>query len=401
MDPNAGQAIVNALQQVKGYIYPNELELQWGFLIVVYPYVTGLVAGAFILASLERVFKVHAIKPVYRMALLTALAFLLVAPMPLLFHLGHPERATEVVITPHLTSPMAMFGFVYAWYLMVVLLLEIWYDFRADIVGYSKTKPGWLGKFYGLLTLGVTDTSGRALAVDEKAGKFITIIGIPSAFFLHGYVGFIFGCIKANPWWSSVLMPVVFIFSAVVSGIALMLVVYAVTSLIRKVPIQMSCLDAMGKFLFFALILDFAMESLDWFHRFYEAEDSFDILVLLVSGKLFLSLVVIQVFMGTLTPLTALGVARLFKLPESIRKVVLIGSACLVLLGVFAVRWNVVIGGQLFSKSLAGFTTYKPQLIGHEGLLIGLILLVVPFFILWALVRLLPPWLPTTQKHSS
>jgi len=46
---------------VNGFMYPNEVELQWSVLIVLYPYITGLVAGAFILASLERVFKVEAV----------------------------------------------------------------------------------------------------------------------------------------------------------------------------------------------------------------------------------------------------------------------------------------------------------------------------------------------------
>ena len=84
---------------VEGFMYPNEVELQWGLLIVLYPYITGLVAGAFILASLERVFKVEAVRPTYRLALLTALAFLLVAPLPLQLHLGHPGTLTRNV--PH------------------------------------------------------------------------------------------------------------------------------------------------------------------------------------------------------------------------------------------------------------------------------------------------------------
>ena len=86
---------------VEGFMYPNEVELQWSVLIVVYPFVTGLVAGAFILASLERIFHVVAVKPTYRLALLTALAFLLVAPLPLQLHLGHPERSLEMYLTPH------------------------------------------------------------------------------------------------------------------------------------------------------------------------------------------------------------------------------------------------------------------------------------------------------------
>src|ERR671929_1044892 len=127
---------------VDGFMYPNEIELQWSVLIVLYPFVTGLVAGAFILASLERVFKVEAVRPTYRLALLTALAFLLVAPLPLQLHLGHPERSFEMYLTPHASSAMAMFGFVYLWYLMVVLLLEIWLEYRADIVRLSKTSIG-------------------------------------------------------------------------------------------------------------------------------------------------------------------------------------------------------------------------------------------------------------------
>jgi hypothetical protein len=94
---------------VEGFMYPNEIALQWSVLIVLYPFITGLVAGAFILASLERVFRVEAVKPTYRLALLTALAFLLDAPLPLQLHLGHPERSPEMYFTPHSTSAMAMF----------------------------------------------------------------------------------------------------------------------------------------------------------------------------------------------------------------------------------------------------------------------------------------------------
>src|SRR5881392_2919335 len=111
---------------MSGFMYPNEIELQWSILIVLYPFITGLGAGAFILASLERVFNVAAVRPTYRLALLTALAFLLVAPLPLQMHLGHPERSFEMYVTPNRQSAKAMFGFVYLWYLMAVLVLEVW-----------------------------------------------------------------------------------------------------------------------------------------------------------------------------------------------------------------------------------------------------------------------------------
>src|ERR1041384_2933187 len=168
------------IHAVQGYIYPNEIELQWSILIVLYPFITGLVAGAFILASLERVFNVEAVRPTYRLALLTALAFLLVAPLPLQLHLGHPERSLEMYLTPHSSSAMAMFGFVYLWYLTVVLLLEIWLEYRADIVQLAQSSSGMMRAVYKVLTLGSENVSTAARIIDDKVGYTVTIIGIPS-----------------------------------------------------------------------------------------------------------------------------------------------------------------------------------------------------------------------------
>jgi Ni/Fe-hydrogenase subunit HybB-like protein len=395
------EPLAEILKQVSGYIYPNEVELHWSILIVLYPYLTGLVAGAFILASLVRVFNVKELQPTYRLSLLTALAFLIVAPLPLLAHLGHPERALEMFLTPNVHSAMAMFGFVYAWYLTVVLLLEIWFDYRKDMILWSEDETGPRRWIHRILTLGVFDLTAKALRFDNNAGRIITIVGIPSAFLLHGYVGFIFGSVKANPWWSSVLMPIVFLFSAIVSGIALMLLMYMFTTLVRSKQIDMSCLDKLASFLFYALIVDFSLEMLDFIHRLYEAEESIRILGQLVASRLFISLVIVQALMGTIVPLILLASVSpalhprraLLKVPDELRRLLYAGAAVLIQIGIFSTRWNVVIGGQLFSKSLRGLTVYKMQLLGGEGLFVAGLLLLLPFVILYVLIKLLPPWL--------
>jgi Ni/Fe-hydrogenase subunit HybB-like protein len=384
---------------MQGFIYPNEFELHWGLLVVLYPYLTGLVAGAFILASLERVFNVKEVQPTYRLALLTALAFLLVAPLPLLAHLGHPLRSYEIFLTPNRQSAMAMFGFVYAWYLMVVLLLEIWFDYRQDLVLWYQSEKGWRRWVHYALTLGATDLSPKALRFDEQMGRWITIIGIPSAFLLHGYVGFIFGSVKANPWWSSVLMPVVFLFSAIVSGIALVLIIYMISSMLRWKPVDMRCADKLAAFLFYAMVVDVSLEALDFIHRLYESEESIGILSQMIENRLFISLIVLQVVLGTLLPLAvlmltapALTKESIVKIPDELKRLFYLGAAILVQIGIFSIRWNVVIGGQLFSKSLRGLTVYKLELFGLEGLLVAIGLLILPFIILWVLVKILPPW---------
>lgn len=386
------QHLYEALSQVDGYIYPNEIDLHWSLMIVLYPYITGLVAGAFILASLERVFNVKVLKPTYGLALLTALAFLLVATLPLVSHLQHPFRSYEIFMTPNPTSAMAIFGFVYLWYLMVVLLLEIWFDYRLDFVLWSKNAKGFKKYFYKIITLGINETDQKSAKIDDKLGYFITVLGIPSAFLLHGYVGFIFGSIKANPWWSTVLMPIIFLFSAMVSGIALVMIVYMVVSWIRKVKIDMKCLDTIARYLLFILIIDFTLESLDQIHRIYEAEESFDIIKVLVNGKLNITLFVMQIGIGTLIPLFFLGLYQFYKPAEKIRKITYFIIGIIVLIGIFFMRWNVVIGGQLFSKSLSGFTSFKGVFSGMEGYFMGSLWLILPLFILSFLLWLMPPW---------
>jgi Ni/Fe-hydrogenase subunit HybB-like protein len=382
---------------VEGYMYPNEVTLYWSVLIVLYPYITGLVAGAFILASLERVFNVVAVKPTYRLALLTALSFLIVAPLPLQFHLGHPERSPEMYFTPHGTSAMAMFGYVYLWYLMAVLTFEIWLDYRRDIVLLSQKSKGLLRVIYKIMTLGSSNISERSLHVDERVGWVITLIGIPSAFLLHGYVGFIFGSIKANPWWSSPLMPVVFIFSAMVSGIACVMVLYMAVTKMRGKTIDMKCVDTIAMYLFYTFIIDFSLEMLDLIHRIYEADESFRSLDFMVHTRLFFSQIVVQICLGTAVPLILLATTQVTKLSEIVRKRIYAIAGALTLIGIFAMRWNVVIGGQLFSKSFLGYTTYKMSLVTKEGLLVAIALTLLPLGILWVLVKLLPPW---TEDHA-
>lgn len=402
MTSEASSLMSEVLPQIQGFAYPNEQTQHplWSTLIVVYPYVTGLVAGAFIMASLVRVFKVQVLEPIYRLSLLAALAFLFCAPLPLLLHLGHPERCLQIMMTPHLSSPMAMFGFVYAWYLMAVLLLELWFDYRHDFAVWSRHEPGVKGVMYRIFTVGVEDTSPQAVALDNRLGRVLSIVGIPSAFLLHGYVGFIFGSIKANPWWGNVLMPIIFLMSAIVSGIALCVVLYMTLCWVRRQSVDMPCLDKMVMFLFYALVVDASIEGLDWLHRIYSAEEGFELLQSLTREKLFYTLLVGQALLGTVLPLLVLGIAQLVRrrIPELMRRRMYFGSAALILIGVLAMRWNVVIGGQLFSKSLRGLMTYKMEFSGMEGWFVSVLLLLLPFAVLAVFIKLFLPLVPPDGK---
>jgi Ni/Fe-hydrogenase subunit HybB-like protein len=249
---------------------------------------------------------------------------------------------------------------------------------------------------YRALALFSRDTSARGVEFDHKALKTITIIGIPSAFLLHGYVGFIFGSIKANPWWSSVLIPIVFLFSAIVSGIALVILFYMVITPLAGGKIDMKCVDKAVDFLFYAVIVDFSLEVVEFIHRVYQSEEEIKILSEMLMSKLFMSLIVIQVMLGMILPLGLISMTKIFRkrfsLNEDLRKMLYFIAVLLIQFGIFATRWNVVIGGQMFSKSFRGLTTYKMEFGGLEGLLYALALLMLPVIILTILLKILPPW---------
>ncbi|MCK5351526.1 polysulfide reductase NrfD [bacterium] len=375
-----------------GYVFPNDLHIHWSLMIVLYPYITGLVAGAFIVSSLYHVFDIEALKPVSRFALMASLAFLLVATWPLLLHLGHPFRGINVMITPNATSAMAGFGYFYSGY-MIILLLEVWLVFREDIITYARQTRGLKQTIYKILALGVYDTSEKALAIDRKMVKFLAAIGIPGAFLLHGYVGFLFGALKSNPWWSTPLMPIIFIFSAVVSGIAALIVMYQVTMKLKGLVIDRDCIDTMCGWLWMFLMITASLELLELVTLSYEKAEEWEIISQLLGGPLSFSFLGLQMIVGVLIPFILLMILVLMKenMGNKVANTLSFTAATLLLIQVFAMRWNVVIGGQMISKSLAGLReAYQPELFGKEGIMAAIGIMIVPFIIIFVAEWLLP-----------
>jgi Ni/Fe-hydrogenase subunit HybB-like protein len=162
-------------------------------------------------------------------------------------------------------------------------------------------------------------------------------------------------------------MPVVFIFSAMVSGIAAVMLLYMLLTWLRKETIDMRCVDTVASYLFYIFIIDFSLEMLDLIHRIYESDESFRSLDFMVHTKLYMSHIVVQILLGTVTPILLLALTQVLRLSEMARKRIYAVAGCLTMVGIFAMRWNVVIGGQLFSKSFLGYTTYKMGLVTREG----------------------------------
>jgi len=380
-----------AAMLVTNYVFPNDLHVHWSMMIVLYPYITGLVDGAFIIAALYYLFDVKSLRPVARFSLLFALAFLAIATLPLLLHLGRPERNFNMLLTPSPSSAMAGFGYIYAVSMGVVVFI-ILFVYREDLVELRATSKGWLQLLYRALTFDSIDLSEDARKLDQKIIRFLVGIGIPITVVLHGYVGFIFGGVKANPTWSTPLMPVIFLFSACVSGISAIILAYIVIRKAKGRSIDHECIKTCIKTLTLFFIMAFTFEMLEVFSHSYLKSGYHHMVEGLLNGPLASSFWLWQVKICSVIPLFVLGVMVLFTINKHIYNFTAAVVSALLLLQVLIMRWNVVIGGQLMSKSARGYTEFHPEWFDKEGIVAVIIVMAIPFIILFVLSRIFPFW---------
>jgi len=383
-----------------GWVYPNETVFEWSVLIAVYPYLTGLVAGAFTVSSLYQVFGFQRLKPVAHLALLTSLSFMIFVPSPLLLHLGHPERAFNATLTPHWSSAMAMFGYFASFYVLL-LVVETWFAYRPYVVEQAQRRQDLLGRFYRVLTLGSYDLSDHAMSYDRKWLFALAIVGIPGAHGLHGYVGFMYGSLKSREWWSSDLMPVIFLFSAIISGVALLVVLYVASCKLRKSPVDVPCVKGLAYTIWGFIMIAITLEALEFASLVYKGREGIDMIMEYVTGRLLIPYFVLQFAVGAITPFFILSymIWRGTTGRTLVAGVTL--SACLVLFSVFMMRWNVVIGGQEISKTGKGLLFYQPLVLGKEGLVVAVLLTLAPVVVLLGLTRLFPPWVEAATSSPS
>ncbi|MHA1166045.1 MAG: hypothetical protein ACTSP0_10770 [Alphaproteobacteria bacterium] len=75
-------------------------------------------------------------------------------------------------------------------------------------------------------------------------------------------------------------------------------------------------------------------------------------------------------------------------------------GSLMLLLQVLFMRYNVVIGGQLISKSERGFVTFHWELLGSEGILTQVIIFSGPFIAYYIISRFIPVFGESKQKPN-
>lgn len=288
-------------------IYNVEHEMPLGIPIATYFYLTGLSAGSFIISTMAYGFGMAKFKPLGKIGVVMATCLLMIAPMILLIDLEQPLRFWHLILYLRITSPITWGTF----------LLTL-YPMNCVVYGYFMFKG------------------------DLKRTKFFGLLGIPLALLVHGYTGFILALGKARVLWNTAIMPPIFLVSAMVSGLALMILVVIVKDFIiqkGKNP-NRDLIYALGKFLVASIVLDLILIGIDLSVLLTSTTEAYKAALMLLNGQFSFLFLGVELAAGAIIPLL------LFLSPFTKHWIPAYAVASvLVMIGIFAMRCIMVIGG--------------------------------------------------------
>jgi predicted membrane protein len=173
---------------------------------------------------------------------------------------------------------------------------------------------------------------------------------------------------------------------------------------LRGEPIDGRCIAAMARWLWLFMIASLTLEVLEIMTLAYENAEEWEVIGPLLANQLSVSFISVQMVLGGLIPLILLLITVVMDrhMSDPIRNTLSMVASLLLLLQVFAMRWNVVIGGQMFSKSMRGYReTYVPGMFEKEGILAAVVIFLIPFVLLVIFDRVLPVFRDDPRRQAA
>ena len=279
----------------------------FGLNIAIYFYLTGLSAGSFILSTLAYGFGLKQYKPLGKVGVILATIVLIIAPVFLLIHIGMPLRAWHLFVYLNMASPITWGSF-----------LLILYPINCIIYGYFMFRE------------------------NMKLTRLFGFIGIPLAISVHGYTGFILAFGKARALWNTALMPILFLVSAIVSGIALMILVVVIKDRFfsKEKKIDRELIFSLGKLMAWMIVFDLFLVGSDLIVLSISHADAQAAAHLILGGKFSVLFLIVENLLGKIVPFILMVVPRFRTLPAAVI------ASVLVVIGIFFMRYVVVVAGE-------------------------------------------------------
>ena len=207
-----------------------------------------------------------------------------------------------------------------------------------------------------------------------------------------------YGSLKSREWWSSDLMPVIFLFSAIISGVRLLAVLYVISCQLRKVAVDMGCLKGMAYTLSGFMMFTLLLEGVEFASLVYRGREGTEMILEFVKGPLMVPFVILQFGIGSATPLVVLYVDDLARHRRQdvdhgrVRQ----RMPCVARGADDALECRHR-RGRKSPKTGKGLLTYTPTFLGREGLFAAAGVIAAPFMLLSIMVRIFPPWSQAIQ----
>jgi molybdopterin-containing oxidoreductase family membrane subunit len=172
--------------------------ISWGLYIISFAFLVGLSAGGLIVTSLAYILNNKRLEAIAPLGIIVSVACVIGAMLIIIPDVGLPFRIPRILIRPNITSPLTWDIFILITYL-VIGLVEAWVFFSKK----WKAQP----------------------EKQERTLRVMAYIVLPVAVLVHSVTAWIFGFQVGRPFWFTGLMAPIFIASALVSGLALLVLV--------------------------------------------------------------------------------------------------------------------------------------------------------------------------------
>ena len=367
----------------------------WGIDVPNYFWFTGSSAAAFIISSFAHVFGMEKYKPIAGFSLLMAFVLLVAAPMNLIDDLTQPGRIANFFLNGwenFPTSPMK-WGVLLLMAYPILIFFEALILYRPYFVKRMNDREGIKKSIYSLLTLGRKDLNEKESEKDHKLGFILGAVGIPLALCVHGYTGYILGAVHANALWSTPLMPILFLASAMVSGTGLLIVLIPIFQkfFTEQKSVDVSMIAELARLLSWFIVIDLAIRALWLSFALAFGTESKNFLYEFFAMHFELTLYV-EYILCLVIPM----IIGFTKLRNNLPLVFITGIV--VAIGVWLFRWNTVIGGQTIPRTSPGFLEYMPHLFG-QGSITAVLANWMLFIALVCLVTAFFPWDEEMSEH--
>jgi molybdopterin-containing oxidoreductase family membrane subunit len=320
---------------VKGLSVTNLSDLvPWGLWITIDLSAIALSAGAFMLCATVYLLGLKQYEPIARTATFVGLIGYSMALLTLLLDIGRPDRFWHAIVYWNTHSLLWEVSMCLTLYLCV-LLLE-----TAPLIGRTE----WMQSRFPWI-------SNKMMSIHRFA-PFLALLGLGLSMLHQSSLGATYGVLKARPIWYKPGLSVLFMFSAMVGGPALTVLITKVSGrLSPKAKVDDSLLERITLFIGWALVGYIYFRFWDAFSMTYTYEPGrSEALSMMTSGPLAFNFLVGEMLLGAIIPAILLLVPR-FRKSWSAQIIAL----TLIVAGVVAYRWDVNMSGLLV------ILTYLPQ----------------------------------------